>query len=194
MNPYEILLFLHVSSAAFWLGGVLLVEILVFRAERQGNPAAARRLFDELNALDPIWMAATLLVLATGILMVIDGPWSFGDLWIVLGLSGLSFIFLYGFLYLQPQVNRLKAMSEAEALMGPEAQALMRRFFALWRIETAVLILLVLDMTVKPTGNDVGTLVLMAAALLAAAIYSLWRARTIDVSGAAEGGPRRVSG
>lgn len=179
MTSYELLLFLHVSAVAFWLGAELLVEILVHRAERQGNPAAIRRLFDEFNALDPISMPVTLVVLATGIAMVIDGAWSFGEPWIVIGLSGVAFIYLYGFGYLQPQVNRLQAMSEDQAATGPAAQALMRRFFALWRIETAVLFLLVFDMTVKPTGEDTGTLVVMAAALVVAIAYSLWRARAI---------------
>ena len=133
MSIYEGLLFLHVTSVAFWLGAELLVEILVHRAERQGNPKAMRRLFDEFNALDPILIPATLVVLATGIAMVIDAAWPFGEPWIVIGLSGFAFIYLYGFGYLQPQVHRLQAMSDGEAATGPEAQALMRRFFALWR-------------------------------------------------------------
>jgi uncharacterized membrane protein len=183
VSTYELLLFLHVTSVAFWLGAELLVEMLVHRAERQGDPAAMRRLFDEFNALDPIFMPTTLVVLASGIAMVIDVAWSFGSLWIVIGLSGFAFIYLYGFGYLQPQVNRLQAMSEGEAATGPDAQALMRRFFALWRIETAVLLLLVFDMTVKPTGEDTGTLVVMAAALVVAIAYSLWRARAIGSPG-----------
>ncbi len=179
MSTYEGLLFLHVTATAFWLGAELLVEILVHRAERQGNPAAMRRLFDEFNALDPIFMPATLVVLATGIAMVIDGAWSFGEPWIVIGLSGFAFIYLYGFGYLQPQVNRLQAMSEGEAATGSEAQALIRRFFALWRIETAVLLVLVFDMTVKPTGEDTGTLVVMVVVLVIAIADSLWRARAV---------------
>lgn len=177
MSTYEGLLFLHVTSVAFWLGAELLVEILVHRAQRQGDPAAMRRLFDEFIALDPILLPATLVVLATGLAMALDGPWSFGTTWIVIGLAGFAFIYLYGFGYLQPQVNRLRAMSEGEAAAGPEAQALMRRFFALWRVETTVLLLLIFDMTVKPIGEDTGTLVVMAAALVVAIAYALWRAR-----------------
>jgi uncharacterized membrane protein len=180
MDAYELLLFLHVLSVAFWLGAELFVEILVFRGQRQGNAAAVRGLFDELNALDPVMIPATLLVPATGIVMVIDGPWSFGSTWIALGLAGFAFIYLYGFGCMQPQVNRLRTMGEGESAFGPEAQALMRRFFALWRIETAALVLLVFDMTIKPTGDDGGTLVAMAAALAAAVAHSLWRGRTTD--------------
>jgi uncharacterized membrane protein len=186
-DTYEILLFLHVSSAAFWLGAELLVEILVHRAERQGDPAAVRRLFDELNALDPIFVPATLLVLATGIAMVIDGPWSFDSLWIVIGLAGFAFIYGYGFGYLQPIVKRVHAMGRGADSFDGETHALMRRFFTLWRIETVVLLLLVFDMAVKPTAEDTGTLVAMAVVLVAAIGYSVWRARAIDVVGARDG-------
>jgi uncharacterized membrane protein len=175
MDTYEILLFVHIASVAFWLGGELLVEILVFRAGLQRDAAAVRRLFDELNALDRIFLPATLLVLATGVLMTVD-RWSFGNLWIVLGLSGFAFIYLYGFLYLQPQINHVRATIEREGGFGAQAQALVHRFFTLWRLETVVLFLLVFDMTVKPTGGDVGTLVLMAAVFVGAFLYLRWRA------------------
>ena len=181
MDTYEILLFLHLSSVAFWLGAELLIDILVFRAERQGDAAAVRRLFDELGALDPIFLPATAVVLATGVLMTIDAGWSFDSLWIVLGLAGFAFIYLYGFLYLEPQVKRARAVIEREDGLGPQAQALVRRFFLRWRIETLLLFLLVFDMTVKPTGDDAGTLLLMAAVLLAPSIYLLWRAGSVKV-------------
>ena len=181
MATYEILLFLHVSSVAFWLGAELLIDILVFRAEGQRDAAAVRRLFHELNALDPIFLPATLLVLATGIGMTIDAGWSFGSLWIVLGLAGFAFIYLYGFLYMEPQLKRVRVMLEREGGLGPQAQALMHRFFVLWRIETIVLFLLVFDMTVKPTGDDVGTLVLMAAAFVVGSGHLLWRAGPVSV-------------
>lgn len=182
MDFYEFLLFLHVSSVAFWLGSELLVEILVFRAERRADTAAVRRLFDELNALDPIFLPATLLVLLTGLLMTIQGPWSFGDLWILFGLGGFGFIYIFGFLYLQPQVNRVQEMIARDGGMTTQTQGLLRRFFVLWRIETVVLLLIVFDMTVKPANDDLGTLVLMAATFIVASGYLLWRARSIHVS------------
>jgi uncharacterized membrane protein len=187
VDTYEILLFLHVSSVAFWLGAELLIDILVLRAERQGEAAAVRRLFDELGALDPVFLPATVLVLATGVLMTIDAGWSFDSLWIVLGHAGFAFIYLYGFLYLEPHVKRARAMIEREDGLGPQAQALMRRFFLLWRVETVVLFLVVFDMTVKPAGDDVGTLVLMAAVLLGSSLYLLWRAATEKIAGAQTG-------
>jgi uncharacterized membrane protein len=180
MDTYELLLFLHFSSVIFWVGGTLLVEILAFRADRQADAATMKKLFDELNALDPVFIPATLLVLVSGVLLVIDGPWSFGALWIVLGLAGFGFIYVYGFLYLDPQVKRMQTMVEPDGGIGPQAQAILRRFFVLWRIETVVLVLVVFDMTVKPTGEDAETLLLMAAVFAIASAYSLLRARSMD--------------
>jgi hypothetical protein len=47
------------------------------------------------------------------------------------------------------------------------------------RIHLVVLFTVVADMALKPTGDDVGTLVLMLAAIAAAAAaYATWRFRT----------------
>jgi uncharacterized membrane protein len=183
MDTYELLLFLHLSAVAFWLGGELLFDILVFRAERQRDPTTVRKLFDESSALDPIFLPATVVVFATGILMAIDAGWSFDSVWVVIGLAGFAFIYLYGFLYLEPQVKRARAMIEREGGLGPQAHALVRRFFTLWRLETVVLFLLVLDMALKPVGEDVATLAFMGAVFVAAALFLLWRAGP-DVVGA----------
>lgn len=47
------------------------------------------RVFDEGVALaNTIFIPSSLLVFVFGIWLTIEGPWSFGDLWIVLGLVG----------------------------------------------------------------------------------------------------------
>jgi hypothetical protein len=51
------------------------------------------------------------------------------------------------------------------------------------RIHLVVLFTVVADMALKPTGDDVGTLVLMIAAIAAAAIYAAWRFRTSTPAG-----------
>lgn len=126
-------------------------------------------------------MPSSLVVLATGIGLAIDGPWSFGSLWVILGLIGFASTFLMGTLWLQPQSGRVKQAMESEGGMGPHAQALAKRMLIVARIDTVVLFLVVFDMSVKPTGNDTGALVLMVAALVAAiALFSL-RARSVAV-------------
>jgi hypothetical protein len=63
--------------------------------------------------------------------------------------------------------------------LSREAEFVARRMTTFARLDMAVLFIVVLDMAGKPTGDDVGTLVLMAALVVAAAAYFGWRARSL---------------
>lgn len=171
---YEILLFLHVATAIVWLGGAMVIQFFAFRAERATDPLEMQRV-----ASDAEWLAvrlfvpASLAVLVFGILLVLDGPWSFDQLWIVLGLAGYAISFLVGILFLEPEGKRIGAAMAA----GDKERAgwLIRRINAVSRLELTVLYLVVAAMVLKPTGEDTGTLLLFAVALLVA--LALWGPR-----------------
>jgi uncharacterized membrane protein len=142
--------------------------------------AAIRKIFDELVALtNTLFIPSSLLVIAFGIWLTIEGPWSFGDLWIVLGLVGFGLTFLTGVLWTGPQSKRARELMERDGGLSPEAEFVARRMTTFARLDMAVLFLVVLDMVVEPTGDDVGTLVLMAVVLAAAAAYFGWRASAL---------------
>ncbi len=65
--------------------------------------------------------------------------------------------------------------------MTPEAFARARRMMMFARLDYVVLFLVVFDMVVKPTSDDVGSLLLMAVVFLAGAVYFGWRARSIEI-------------
>jgi uncharacterized membrane protein len=180
MGTYGLLLFAHVSAVILWLGSELFAHMLAFRVVRQHDTAALQKLFYDVNAFDHILFPAWLIVLISGVLLVINGSWSFGEPWILLGLSGWGFVTLYGFLCLQPQVNRARAMIEREGGMGPESRAVVLRFFVFWRIETIVLFAIVFGMTTKP--RDGPTLSAIAGAVAVASAYLLWRARSFEIA------------
>ncbi len=182
MTYYEVLLFLHITFVIMWVGGGILFHILGFRADRAQNEPALKQIVDDLVALGNVFFVPTsLLVVAAGILLTIEGPWSFGDLWIVLGLVGFVLTFLTGVLWIEPQSKRIKRTIARDGRMGPEAYALARRMMVFARIDYVVLLLIVLDMAVKPTRDDVGTLLLMAAILAVGAAFFLVRARAVSV-------------
>ena len=170
MSYYEILLFLHVATAIVWLGSGFFLQMLVWRAGATDD----RPLLQGV-ATNSGWMAqrifipASLAVLVFGILLTIEGPWSFGDLWIVLGLAGYAFSFLVGILFLEPEGKRIAAAMQA----GDEARAGFHvgRINTVSRIELVVLYLVVAAMALKPEGGDGLTLVLFAAELLAALAF-----------------------
>ena len=170
MSYYEILLFLHIAASIVWLGSALFLQVLVVRAGMTDDVALTKGI-----AANSGWMAqrifipASVGVLVLGILLTIEGPWSFGDLWIVLGLAGYAFSFLVGILFQEPEGKRIHAAMEAGK---PELAAFhIRRINVVSRLELVVLYLVVAVMVLKPTGDDVGTLILAAVILLAALAY-----------------------
>jgi hypothetical protein len=95
---------------------------------------------------------------------VIDGPWAFDQLWVLLGLAGYAVTFLTGFLMIRPESERIGADLARDG-MTPAVAAQIGRLFTRMRIDYTVIGLVVADMTLKPTGDDLLTLLLMAAAL-----------------------------
>ena len=186
MNRYEILLFFHIAFVIVWIGSGFLFHVLGYRADRANDERAVRQIVDDLVALaNTLFIPSSLLVVVSGILLTLDGPWSFGDLWIVLGLVGFAITFLTGLLWIKPQSERVQGVIERADGVNDEAYALARRMMTFARLDYVVLFLVVFDMVVKPTGDDVAALVLMAVLLAAGAALFVWRARGIDLPRAA---------
>jgi uncharacterized membrane protein len=174
MSYYEVLLFLHIAAAAVWLGAGFFLQMLIFRAESSDDGGLTQGIASNSGWMaQRIFIPASLVVLVVGVLLTIEGPWSFGDLWIVLGLAGYAVSFLIGILFLEPEGKRIGAAMAA----GDQGQAAarIRRINAVSRIELTILYLVVAAMALKPTGDDVGTLILFAAALLGA--FVIWGQR-----------------
>lgn len=178
MTRYELLVFLHVSAAIVWLGAALVVQYFAFRAERADDPLELHRV-----ASDAEWLALRLFipssfaVLVFGVLLVLDGPWAFDQLWIALGLAGYAFSFLVGILYLNPESGRIARLIEEHGAAHELVTGRISRILAVSRFELSVLFAVVLDMTLKPTAGDGWFWVLAAAILLAGAALALWSYR-----------------
>jgi uncharacterized membrane protein len=182
MTLYEVLLFLHVMFVILWVGAGILFHILGFRAMRANDDASMRQILADLDSLaNTFFIPSSLLVVVFGIWLTIEGPWSFGDLWIVLGLVGFVLTFLTGILWIVPQTKRIQAVMERDGGMSPEALSVAQRMLVFARIDYVVLVLIVFDMAVKPTGDDVGTLILMALVFLLGAGLLLARSRSVAV-------------
>ena len=170
MSYYEVLLFVHIATAAVWLGSGFFLQMLVWRAGRVNDGPLLQGVASNSGWLaQRIFIPASLAVLVAGVLLTIEGPWSFGDLWIVLGLAGYAISFLVGILFIEPEGKRIAAAMQAGDV-GRSAFHV-ARINAVSRIELVVLYLVLAAMALKPEGGDTLTLVLGAAALLAALAY-----------------------
>jgi uncharacterized membrane protein len=170
MTYYEVLLFLHIATAAVWLGSGFFLQMLVWRAGATDDRPLLQGVASNSGWLaQRIFIPSSLAVLVLGVLLTIEGPWSFGELWIVLGLAGYAFSFLTGIGFIEPEGKRIAAAMAA----GDEARAAFHvaRINTISRIELTVLYLVLAAMALKPSGDDTLTLLLLAAALLAALAY-----------------------
>lgn len=170
MSVYELLIGLHIIASIIWLGAGFLLAVLVFGAERNGDRQKEAGYHQDVAWLAPrLFIPASLSVLVLGILLVVDGAWQLGDLWIVIGLVGWFASFALGFFYFKPEGERIGSLVEQHGPAYPEVDRRIRRLNVIDRVQLVILFLVVADMAIKPTANDVGVLVAGAALLVLAA-------------------------
>ena len=183
MSYYEILLFLHIGVVAIWIGSAFLFFALFQRAKRSGDPLLAERLGAQTAWLaQRLFIPASLSVLVLGILLTIEGPWSFDQLWIILGLGGMATTFLIGIGVIEPTSKKMHAAIEAHGPAHPEVARQNRRLEALGLLDLILLFAIAWDMVLKPTTDDLGTLLIPALALGAGGFF-LFRAYRSDEPG-----------
>ena len=163
MTWYEFLLFVHVACAVIWIGGGFLFQVYGLVELRSGDTAAIARFAGNAGRIgERLFTPASLLVVLAGIGLMIEGSWSWGTLWIVFSLVVFAASFLVGVGILAPTAKRIEAV-------GPETdegQMLIRRIFSILRVDLLFLFAIVFAMAVKPTGDDVATIVVVAAILV----------------------------
>jgi uncharacterized membrane protein len=151
VNRYEWLLFFHIAAAIVWLGGGVAIQVLALRANRTDDTARMVTIAHEAEWFGTrVFLPSSLLVLVLGIILTLDGPWDFGQTWIVLALIGYGLSFVTGAAFLGPESGRIGKLLAAEGPDSPAVQARIQRIFLVSRIELVLLYLIVLDMAVKP--------------------------------------------
>lgn len=182
MTRYDAYLTLHVIAAIIWLGAGFTMFLLSIRALRSPDPAEGGRLAAMNDWLAPrLFIPSSLAVFVLGLLMVVDGPWSFETLWIAIGLAGLLGGFAFGIVVVSPVVKRIIAEIEgAGGAFTARAAAETRRMLVLQRFDTLVLFVIVAAMVMKPTGDDTGVLAAMVAVFVAGLIYMGLRLRAMQ--------------
>jgi len=180
MTRYELLLVIHLIVVVIWLGAGFTMDLLFLRAERTRNPAELGKMGELQQWLVPrLFIPTGLLTLVSGALLVWDGPWSFSNLWIEIGLLAWIAFFGVGFLFIRPQGEKMKDVVAQYGPTSVEARRHGRRLGVVARVQLLALFLVVVDMVLKPTTDDVWTLVVLAAILVAAAILGWLSLRNI---------------
>jgi uncharacterized membrane protein len=150
-GSYQIYKALHVLAIVIWVGGDITLTTLgiVFERRRDGETLAA---LGKLGAWIgvKVYTPALFAALAFGIALIQKGGWGWGTFWIDFGLAGWAIAGAVGIGFVGPELGRIDHAAQEHGPDSAEVQRRGRRLSTVFRFDTALLILIVLDMTAKP--------------------------------------------
>jgi uncharacterized membrane protein len=152
VTTFDVYKTLHVLAAVVWVGGDFMIQVFAFRVLQTGD---RQKLVD--LATDIAWIGTRVLVPASfvvvlfGILTAQKGGFDFGQTWISFGLLIFAVSFVIGAFFLGPESGRIARLVAARGADAPEVADRIKRVLLVSRIDLALLILVVIDMVVKPT-------------------------------------------
>lgn len=148
---YDWLLSFHILMAVTWVGGAIALQILGTRIARAGDRGQLYAMAGHFGFVGSrIFAPASVILLGLGVWMVAIGPWDFTMLWVDLALVMFAFSFVSGTFYLSPQLERVRHTAEREGPDSEQVATLIQRVFLVSRAELVLLLLIVLDMVLKP--------------------------------------------
>jgi hypothetical protein len=132
---YHLLLTIHILLVVAWLGAAITVQVITRMATDNPNwppifHAFAEKWFAPVSGLTGLF----------GILLWIDGPWDFGEVWILLAVAGWLISSVTGATQLAPNVERWRNGDVAAR----------QKFVTIAQFDGLLLILIVCDMVFKP--------------------------------------------
>jgi uncharacterized membrane protein len=151
-DAYKWLLAFHILLAVVWVGSAAAIQIFVVRAKLAGPDRIA------YFAREIEWYGTRVLVPSSLLLVILgfvllhesSGAYDLGQGWVTFGFVIWLLSFLTGAGYLGPESGRLSKMVDDRGPEDAEYRRRLNRIFLVSRIELVLLILVVLDMTVKP--------------------------------------------
>jgi len=150
VTSYQVALTVHILAAVIWVGGALMLQILSVLALRSSLPGRTAEFAGEAEVVGTrLFLPTSLILLGLGFYLVHSGHWGY-HLWVWLALMGFAFSFLTGFGFLAPESKRIKNLLETQGPESSEAKDRIKRILMISRVEAVILILIVVDMVLKP--------------------------------------------
>jgi uncharacterized membrane protein len=151
-DAYKWWLAFHILLAVVWVGSDVAIQIFVIRAKRAGPDRMA------FFAKEIEWYGTRILVPSSLLLVILgfillhesSGAFDLGQGWVAFGFVVWLLSFIAGAGYLGPESGRLSKLVDDVGPEDPGYQRRLARIFLVSRVELVLLILVVLDMAVKP--------------------------------------------
>jgi uncharacterized membrane protein len=151
-GAYQVYKALHVIAIVIWVGGDITLTTLgiVFERRRDGETLAS---LGKMGAWigTRIYTPALFAAFVFGVALIEKGKLGWGTFWIDFGLAGWLIAATVGVGFVGPELGRIDDAAQKHGPESPEVARRVKRLFTVFRFDTALLILIVLDMTAKPS-------------------------------------------
>ena len=148
---YELLLTLHVLAIATWFGSGLAITVMGIRALKAGTGPFSAVAVNATEWAGRAHPAAGVLLLLTGIGMVADADISLGEPWIIIALAGLvAAMGVGGGLIGRTSVGLVESIAGNGGTLPEAERPAAERLLLYTRIESVILVLVIIDMVAKP--------------------------------------------
>jgi uncharacterized membrane protein len=167
---------IHVITAVIWVGGAAMIQAFAFRILRTGDGKRQADFAKDAEVIGMrVFIPASLILFLAAIAMMVNLDWSWSQNWIVLGVIAFGLSFALGAGFIGPESGRIAELIEKEGPDSPAVQARIRRILTISRCELVVLLIVIVNMVVKPVGQNGwfwGLLVVMVLGIAAVlAVY-----------------------
>jgi uncharacterized membrane protein len=183
MTWYTFFKWVHVTAATVWVGGAAMVQFYALRiiATRDGRRQAEFAKDTEIVGMRT-FVPATIVLFLASIGLMLNGHWAWGQNWVVFALIVIAASFAVGAGFLGPEAGRIGRLIEREGPDAPEVGARIRRINMISRCELVLLVAVIWNMVVKPTGQNgwfwAALIVTFAALAAIVALHARGRTRT----------------
>ena len=151
-GSYQVYLALHILSVTLWVGGDITLTTLgiVFEQKRDGPTLAALgRMGTWIGTR--VYTPALFFVFGFGVALVEKSGTPWDQFWVIFGVVGWSLAMTIGIGFVGPELGRIDRAAQEFGPESPEVARRVKRLFTIFRFDTALLCLVVLDMAAKPS-------------------------------------------
>jgi uncharacterized membrane protein len=149
---YQIYLAIHVVAAVVWVGGDVTLTTLgiVFERRREGETLAALGRMGAWIGVR-VYTPTLFVVIGFGVALMVEGNRDWGQAWVIFGLVGWAIAAVVGVGFVGPELGRIDEAAQAHGPNSEEVARRVKRLFMIFRFDTVLLVLIVLNMAAKPT-------------------------------------------
>jgi uncharacterized membrane protein len=150
---YDWIKLVHVLAAITWVGSSIFVQLYATKLDRAGDRVRLAGFAQDIEFFGGrLFAPASVVVLLVGLVLVgYDPRWAVKDLWVILAILGFLYTFVTGAFVLGPESGKLgRLIEEGRSPDDPELQRRIHKVFLVSRFDLLVLVLVVVDMVVKP--------------------------------------------